>query len=129
MTALRVNDVLDTTCSRAAAAADADTRCVEHFFDEAGGRDGALAAEDVEDGGPEMGEADGGVVLFGAVDGSRDGGVWVKVVIWDEGGVGDEISRGVEGGPEGADKGEDFLVSGCGETDGGWILAFALIVL
>lgn len=69
MAALRVNEVLDATCSRAAAAADADARCVKFLFDEVGRGDGARAAEDVEDGGPEMGKMEEGVVLFGAVDG------------------------------------------------------------
>lgn len=119
MATLRVNDVLDAACSRAAAAADADARCVEFLFDEVGRRDGALTAEDVENGGTEMGEAEEGVVLFGAVDGGVEGGFGVEVVVWDEGGVGDEVGCGVEGGIDGADEGEDFLVFACGEADGG----------
>lgn len=50
-------------------------------------------------------------------------------MVWDEGGFGDEVGGGVQGGPDGADEGEDFLVFGCGEADGGCILAFALVVL
>lgn len=118
MAALRVNDVLDATCSHTTAAADANARCVEFLFDDAGRGDGARAAEDVEDGGAEMREAEEGGVLFGAVDGGLDEGLEIEVVVGDEGGVGDCVGCGVDGGPEGADEGEDFLVFGCGETDG-----------
>lgn len=118
MATLRVNDVLDATCPRAAAAANANARRVDFLFDEVGRGDGALAAKDVEYGGAEMGEAKEGAVLFGAVDGSLEGGFGVEVVVWDEGGVGDEVGCGVEGGIERADEGEDFLVFACAEADG-----------
>lgn len=118
MATLRVNNVLDAACPHTAAAADADARCVEFLLDETGRGDGARAAEDVEDGGAEMGEAEEGGVLFGAVDGGLAEGLGVEVVVGDEGGVGDCVGFRIQGGPEGADEGEDFLVFGCGEADG-----------
>lgn len=68
MAAVRVNDVLHAACLDATIAADADAGGVKLLFDETGRRDVALAAEDVEDGGAEVGQAGGGVAAFGAVD-------------------------------------------------------------
>lgn len=114
MAAVRMDDVLHAACLGATATADADAGGVEFLLNEAGRRDVTLAAEDVEDGGAEVGEASGSVVAFGAVDGHCGWDSWFVVVVRGEGGVGDEVGGGVEGGPEGADEGEDFLVLGGG---------------